>query len=55
VLVAKVNTDENVRWMMHYGVFGIPTLLFIWKGHEAGRIVGVESYATIKQRLEQML
>ena len=55
VLVAKVNTDENPRWAMHYGVRGIPTLLFIWKGHEADRIVGVAPDAIIKQRLEQML
>jgi thioredoxin 1 len=55
VLVAKVNTDENSRWATHYGVRGIPTLLFIWKGHEAGRMVGVVPAATIKQLLEQML
>ena len=55
VLVAKVNTDENDRWATHYGVRGIPTLLFIWKGHEAGRIVGVVPDAAIKQQLDQML
>jgi thioredoxin 1 len=55
VLVAKVNTDENPRWAIHYGVRGIPTLLFVWKGHEAGRIVGVVPAAAIKQQLEQML
>ena len=54
VLVAKVNTDENDRWATHYGVRGIPTLLFIWKGHEAGRIVGVVPAAAIKQPLDQM-
>ena len=55
VLVAKVNTDENDRWATHYGVRGIPTLLFIWKGHEAGRIVGVVPATAIKQQLDQML
>jgi thioredoxin 1 len=55
MLVAKVNTDENPRWATHYGVRGIPTLLFIWKGHEAGRIVGVVPPAAITQQLEQML
>lgn len=55
VLVAKVNTDENDRWATHYGVRGIPTLLFIWKGHEAGRIVGVVPAAGVKQQLNQML
>jgi thioredoxin 1 len=55
VLVAKVNTDENDHWATHYGVRGIPTLLFIWKGHEAGRIVGVVPATAIKQQLDQML
>jgi thioredoxin 1 len=55
VLVAKVNTDENVRWASQYGVRGIPTLLFIWKGHEAGRIVGAVPPTAIKQQLDQML
>ena len=55
VLVAKVNTDEHPRWATHFGVQGIPTLLFVWQGHEAGRIVGVVPAAAIKQHLEQML
>ena len=55
VLVAKVNTDENSRWAMKYGVQGIPTMLFIKQGHEAGRIVCVQPEATIKQKLEQLL
>ncbi len=55
VLVAKVNTDENSRWAMKYGVQGIPTMLFIKQGHEAGRIVGVQPEAAIKQKLEQLL
>jgi thioredoxin 1 len=54
-LVAKVNTDENTRWASQYGVRGIPTLLFVWQGHEAGRIVGVVPASAIKQQLEQML
>jgi thioredoxin 1 len=55
VLVAKVNTDQSPLWANHYGVRGIPTLLFIKKGHEAGRIVGVQPEAAIKRQLEQML
>ena len=55
VLVAKVNTDEHSRWATHFGVRGIPTMLFVWQGHEAGRIVGVVPAAAIKQHLEQML
>jgi len=55
VLVAKMNIDEHRRWAEQYGVRSIPTLLFIWKGHEAGRIVGAVPAQTIKQQLSQML
>jgi thioredoxin 1 len=55
ILVAKVNTDENAQWSNRFGVRGIPTLLFVWKGHEAGRIVGVVPESAIKQKLDQML
>jgi thioredoxin 1 len=55
ILVAKINTDENPQWATHFGVRGIPTLLFVWQGHEAGRLVGVVPAATIKQHLEQMV
>jgi thioredoxin 1 len=30
--VARVNTDENPEWAMHFGVQGIPTLLFVSRG-----------------------
>lgn len=55
VLVAKVNTDEHAQWSNRFGVRGIPTLLFVWKGHEAGRIVGVVPETAIKQKLNQIL
>jgi thioredoxin len=54
-LVVKVNTEEHQRWAGHYGVRGIPTLLFFWKGHEAGRCVGVVPPTAITRHLEQML
>src|SRR3990170_1582514 len=40
VIVAKVNTDENPEWAMHYGVQGIPTLLFVESGEVFDRLVG---------------
>ena len=52
--VVKINTDENPGWAIHYGVRGVPTLLFFWQGHEAGRIVGVVPATAIKQQLDQM-
>jgi thioredoxin 1 len=40
LLVAKVNTDENPEWAQHYGVQGIPTMLFVAGGKIVHRQVG---------------
>ncbi|HSR21302.1 MAG TPA: thioredoxin [Anaerolineales bacterium] len=53
--VAKVNTDENARWSMQYGVQGIPTLLLIRDGKEADRIVGAAPLSMIKAKIEKLL
>jgi thioredoxin 1 len=55
VRVLKLNTDENPRWARRYGVRGIPTLLFVWQGYEAGRLVGVVPPDVIRDYLGQML
>jgi thioredoxin 1 len=54
-LIAKVNTDENPHWAIHYGVQGIPTLLFFKEGQEMDRIVGVVPAGQIKERLDRLL
>ena len=42
LLVTKVNTDENPKWAMDYGVQGIPTMLFMAGGkvvhHQVGAV-----------------
>ena len=38
LIVAKVNTDENPNWATHYGVQGIPTMLFIFGGKIVHRL-----------------
>lgn len=55
VLVAKVNTDDHSEWAMHYGVQGIPTLLFVAHGQIVDRIVGAVPKPVIQQRLESVL
>jgi thioredoxin 1 len=55
VLVAKVNTDDHSQWAMHYGVQGIPTMLFVANGQIVDRIVGAVPAPVIKQRLESVL
>lgn len=53
--VAKVNTDENPEWMMHYGIMGIPTLLFISDGQVVDRQVGAVPRPALKSRAAALL
>jgi thioredoxin 1 len=53
--IAKVNTDENPKWAMHYGVQGIPTLLFIKHGQVVDRLVGAVPPPAIQSKVEALL
>ena len=55
LLVAKVNTDEHPAWAMHYGVRGIPTMLFIKGGKEIDRQVGAVPKQFIANKLAPIL
>jgi thioredoxin 1 len=54
-LVAKLNADECSEILMRYGIRGIPTLIYFKDGQEAGRVVGLTGYATLKNKLEKLL
>ena len=55
LVVAKVNTDENPEWAMHFGVQGIPTMLFIENGEIVDRLVGAAPPPVIKAKAEELL
>jgi thioredoxin 1 len=55
VIVAKVNTDDHPEWAGHYGVQGIPTMLFVAHGQVLDRIVGTAPLPVVKQRLDKVL
>ncbi len=55
LLVAKVNTDENVEWASKYGVRGIPTMLFIRNGEVQHTQVGALPEAMLKDTLTEFL
>ncbi len=55
ITVAKVNTDENAEWAMHFGVQGIPTLLFVNHGEVKDRLVGAVPAPLLKARAEALL
>jgi thioredoxin 1 len=54
-LVAKMDADECSEVIMRYGIRGIPTLIYFKDGQEAGRVVGLTGYATLKSKLEKLL
>jgi thioredoxin 1 len=55
LVIAKVNTDENPQWAMHYGVQGIPTMLFVKDGELVDQIVGAHPKPSIQQRVDSLL
>jgi thioredoxin 1 len=55
LIVAKVNTDENVEWAMKYGVQGIPTMLFIANGKVNKTQVGAMPEPMLRQMVDKFL
>ena len=55
LVVAKVNTDENVEWAIKYGVQGIPTMLFVANGQVVHRQVGAMPEHMLRDVLNQFL
>jgi thioredoxin 1 len=52
VTFAKLNTDENQRTAMKFGVMAIPTLLMFKGGNEVARITGVQPKASLKRTID---
>ena len=52
VRIAKLNVDDNPATAARFKVNSIPTLLVFKGGREVDRLVGVQSKAEIKRRLE---
>ena len=55
LVVAKVNTDEDAQWAIHYGVQGIPTMLFVANGQIVHEQVGAVPEKNIHQLIDQFL
>jgi|SRR3989344_2530881 len=51
----KLNTDENPEIPQKFGVMGIPCLIVIHKGKEAGRIVGFMPKDKLKAEIDKIL
>lgn len=55
LIIAKVNTDENQKYAMQYGVQGIPTMLFMSGGKVVHQQVGALPESLLKQVVTQFL
>lgn len=55
ILIAKVNTDENPEWATKYGVQGIPTVLYIYKGKILHRQTGALPESAMRDTLIQFM
>ena len=52
---AKIDTDENEDTMARFGIQGIPTLLFFFKGQLVEQLVGYRPRNDLKQHIEAVL
>jgi thioredoxin 1 len=55
LIVAKVNTDDNPKWAIDFGVQGIPTMLFVSGGKVIHTQVGAVPEAYIRDAIETFL
>jgi len=55
VTIAKLNTDEEQRFMVQLGVQGLPTLIVFKNGREVDRLVGVRSKRHYQERFDALL
>ncbi len=55
LVVAKVNTDDSTKWAAHYGISGIPTMLFISGGQVVHQQVGALSFNQLKLIVDRFL
>ena len=55
LVLAALDVDENPAIAERYDILGLPTLLLLRHGEVVDRIVGVEPYATIRNRVAQQL
>ncbi len=55
MVVAKVNTDENKKWAVQYGVQGIPTMKFIVNGEVVHEEVGALPEPMLRAVIDEFL
>lgn len=54
-VIAKMNTDENVRMAGQLDIMGIPTLILFKNGQEVDRVVGYAPAHVLEGKLKAVL
>jgi len=54
-VVAKLNTDENLKIAGQLGIMGIPTLILFKDGQEVDRVVGFAPGQALEQKLKAVI
>jgi thioredoxin 1 len=55
LVVAKINTDENVKVAGGLGIRGIPTLILFKDGREVDRVIGYAPRHVLEEKLKAVL
>jgi thioredoxin 1 len=55
LVVAKLNTDENPRYVNQFGIMAIPTMIFFKDGRMVDRVEGAGPKSFYKSRIEGLL
>ena len=55
MVVAKLNTDENSKTAVKYGIMSIPTMIIFKDGQEAERMIGARPKQALAEKLETFL
>jgi thioredoxin 1 len=53
--IAKLNADDNQRYVAQLGVHGLPTLIVFKGGREVDRLIGARSKQQYRERFEALL
>lgn len=54
-VVAKINTDENLKVAGQFGIMGIPTMILFKDGQEVERVVGFAPGQTLENKLKALV
>ena len=55
IKIGKVDVDQNQRIAEKFGIASIPTVMFFKTGKNVDKVIGLESKAQLRKRLDKML